>query len=84
MTFFFKKKKIIIFERGFLVGPKIYGLKIKFLTEIRAVSLMMCVSVKLCPPFLPHRLLLIAPSGIALEPIFPSAPPPRFGWVEWS
>lgn len=68
MTFFFLK---FFFERGFLIRPKIYGFKIKFLTEIRAVSLVMCVSVSLCLPFLPPRLLL----NIWL---------PRFGWVEQS
>lgn len=55
MIFSFKK---LFFERGFLVRPKIYGFKIKFLTEIRAVSLTMCVSVSLHLPFLPPPLLL--------------------------
>lgn len=65
----FKKKKFY-FKRRVVARSKICGFKAKFLMELRAVSLMICVSISLCSPLLPPRLLL----DMWL---------PRFGWVGW-
>jgi len=46
------------FERGFLVRPKNCGFKMKFVVEMRAVSLAMCVSASLST---------LSPSLVALE-----------------